>query len=56
MSTASTGRTGQRCPQSGIYRGDDLHQEEIALSLGETFPPCRSCHRAVLWTLIRPTR
>jgi hypothetical protein len=47
--------TGQKCPESGIWRGDDAHPEEIALSGGETFPPCGGCHRAVNWSLIRRT-
>lgn len=49
-------KTGETCHQSGLYRGDDEHHEEIALSSGETFPPCRSCQRAVNWTLIQATR
>jgi len=49
-------RTGEKATQSGIYRGDDAHREEIALSRNETFPPCGDCHRAVNWTLIRATQ
>jgi hypothetical protein len=48
--------TGQTCTQSGIYKGDCNHSHEIALSRGETFPPCAHVHRAVNWTLVRPTR
>lgn len=48
-------RTGETCQHSGIYQGDDEHHEEIALSRGEKFPPCRNCQRAVNWTLIRAT-
>ena len=48
--------TGATCAQSGIYRGDDAHHVEIALSRNETFPPCRDCGRAVNWTLIRATQ
>jgi hypothetical protein len=47
--------TGTSCPRSGIYQGDDQHHEQIALSKGETFPPCGDCHRPVNWTLIRAT-
>jgi len=47
--------TGTKCPQSGIYRGNDSHREEIALSKDETFPPCGGCKRPIDWTLIRPT-
>lgn len=51
-----TGTTGHKCPQSGIWQGNDAHREQIALSYSETFPPCRGCRKAVTWTLIRPTR
>ncbi len=51
-------RTGQVAEVSGVYRNDCAapgHHREIALSQGETFPPCRDCHRAVNWTLVRRT-
>jgi len=48
-------RTGEVNKQSGMYRGDDAHKEEIALSRTETFPPCGDCNRAVNWTLIHAT-
>jgi hypothetical protein len=48
--------TGHICQQSGIYRGDCHRSKEIALSKGETFPPCHNCHRAINWKLSRPTR
>lgn len=47
--------TGQKCPQSGIW-ASDCHSKQIALSRGDTFPPCGGCHRAANWTLIRPTQ
>jgi len=47
--------TGKKCEQSGIYR-PDCREKQIALSKGETFPPCASCHRAVNWTLVQATR
>lgn len=50
-----SGSTGHKCPQSGIWQGDDEHHERIALSYGETFPPCSGCRRAVNWTLIQST-
>ncbi len=50
-----TGTTGHSCPQSGIWRGNCHCSREIALSKGERFPPCHSCHNAVTWTLVRPT-
>jgi hypothetical protein len=48
-------QTGGTCPQSGIY-ANDCHARQIALSKGETFPPCSGCHRAATWRLVRPTR
>jgi hypothetical protein len=48
-------RTGDKATQSGIY-ANDCHRRQIALSQGETFPPCAHCHRAANWTLIRATR
>jgi hypothetical protein len=30
--------TGDTCPQSGIY-SNDCHAKQIALSVGERFPP-----------------
>ena len=50
-----SGHTGGRCPQSGIYR-PNCSGKQIALSVGETFPPCTHCRRAVTWTLIQATR
>jgi len=39
-----------------MYKNDCAtaeHRREIALSKGETFPPCHGCKRAVTWTLVR---
>jgi hypothetical protein len=47
--------TGHPCPQSGIY-ANDCHAKQIALSKGETFPPCSHCHQAANWTLVRATQ
>jgi hypothetical protein len=49
-------QTGSKCPQSGIYQGDDAHKEQIALSKDEIFPPCGDCKRAVGWSLVRATQ
>lgn len=52
--------TGQTCSQSGIYEGrcNNQHVKEIALSNGNTFPPCHTsgCSGSVTWTLKTPTR
>lgn len=46
--------TGQKCTQSGIYRSNCSDRIQIALSKGDTFPPCRN-HGSVTWTLIQAT-
>ncbi len=48
--------TGHPCPMSGIWQSKGCHPKQIALSKGEVFPPCRDCHRAVTWVLIRRTQ
>jgi hypothetical protein len=45
--------TGEKCPTSGTWRGDDEHKTEIHISAGETFPPCSHCHHSIHWTLVR---
>jgi hypothetical protein len=45
--------TGHKAPTSGIW-ASACHGREIALSRGDTFPPCPGCHRACNWRLIRP--
>ena len=47
--------TGSTCQTSGIYK-NDCHAKEIALSKGETFPPCAHCKRPANWTLKTPTK
>lgn len=49
--------TGQTCTQSGIYRCSKHSSKEIALSKGETFPPCSydGGHGAT-WILVRATK
>lgn len=50
-----SGFTGHRCPQSGIWQSNCGDYERIALSIGEVFPPCGNCRRAVSWTLVQRT-
>ena len=47
--------TGQICTASGIYKRTCPHPTEIALSVGEKFPPCPDCNEAVNWSLVRAT-
>ncbi len=49
------GKTGHRSEPSGIDRSTCSCGDEIALSVGETFPPGRTVHGAGQWTLVRPT-
>jgi hypothetical protein len=51
-----SGTTGRKCEISGIYRAADRCSKEIALSKGDTFPPCHNCRTAVTWILVRATR
>jgi len=46
-------RTGEKCPESGLYSHFCKEKGEkatIPLSKTETFPPCRTCG-SVKWTL-----
>ena len=46
--------TGQKCPTSGLWESLCSDKIQIALSKGDTFPPCR-IHGAVNWRLLRAT-
>jgi len=48
-----SGKTGQKCEQSGVYYCQKHTTYEIPLSKGETFPPCNSCGGATTWILRR---
>ena len=51
-----TGKTGEKCKQSGVYRCSTHSTQEIPLSKGETFPPCRGGNKtahAAIWKLVR---
>lgn len=49
-------QTGETCSTSGIYKPDHVHAKEIALSVGERFPPCHGCNQRITWTLVRATK
>lgn len=51
-----SGTTGHKCQQSGIYESVDRCSKQIALSKGDTFPPCGGCHNAVTWLLVQATQ
>ena len=46
--------TGQKCMHSGIYQSGCPDRLQIALSRGDTFPPCRN-HGNVYWNLVTAT-
>ena len=48
-------KTSEKCQQSGIYKGS-CGCKQIALSKGDTFPPCGSCKKAVNYTLVQATK
>lgn len=48
------GLTSTKCTQSGIYVSNCSDAIQIALSKGDTFPPCRN-HGSVSWRLIQAT-
>jgi hypothetical protein len=50
-----TGRTGEKCSVSGVYRCITHHSQDIPLSKGETFPPCKGDGRghSTTWILVR---
>jgi hypothetical protein len=51
-----SGKTGEKCIQSGVYRCSIHSSQEIPLSAGETFPPCKGGNgagHAATWNLVR---
>jgi hypothetical protein len=44
-------RTDAACATAGIYRSDCSDQERVTLAVGDTFPRCPSCRKAVGWNL-----
>lgn len=51
-----TGKTGEKCQQSGVYQCITHANQTIPLSKGETFPPCKGngTGHATTWKMIRP--
>jgi len=49
------GMTGHKNDVSGIFQSSCRCRSEIALSKGETFPPCSHCKKATNWVLVRRT-
>jgi len=48
-------RTDVACTTAGIYRSDCADQERVTLAIGDNFPRCPSCRKAVGWDLAEAT-
>lgn len=49
-----TGRTGEKCQVSGIYKCSTHPTNTIPLAKGDTFPPCsRGKRHGATWKLVR---
>ena len=47
-------RTGEKCPESGVYKCFQHPLNTIPLSKGETFPPCSwSGGHGATWILVK---
>jgi len=44
--------TGDKCPTTGRWQGDDEHHTIEHMKAGDTFPPCSHCHRSVNYTFL----
>jgi hypothetical protein len=45
-------RTGEMCSRIGTWEGGDQHHELIDIKVGEKFPICPYCGRAIVWTYL----
>lgn len=43
--------TDTTCTTAGIYRSDCADQERVTMAVGDAFPKCPSCRKAVGWAL-----
>lgn len=48
-------RTDTTCTTAGIYRSACADQERVTMAVGDTFPKCPSCRKAVSWNLAAAT-
>jgi len=51
MAVGRTGKTGEKCVESGNYRASCADRTTIPIAIGNTFPPDGKCRQAVTWTL-----
>ncbi|HEX2203525.1 MAG TPA: hypothetical protein VHG91_09520 [Longimicrobium sp.] len=50
-----SGKTGEKCQKSGVYRCATHSDNTIPLSVGEKFPPCsRNGGHGTTWTFVSP--
>ena len=50
----TSGKTGEKCHVSGVYKCQTHQSNTIPLSKGETFPPCSWGNgHATTWILVR---
>ncbi len=54
METKTETKTGDTCPQSGIW-SSACCDNRISMTKGERFPPCRGCHKAADWEIVDAT-
>lgn len=48
-------RTDTTCTTAGIYRSECPDEERVTVVVGEPFPKCPSCRKAVGWRLAAAT-
>ena len=48
-------KTETTCTTAGIYRSDCADQERVTMAVGDVFPRCPSCRKAVSWRLAAAT-
>jgi hypothetical protein len=49
-------KTDNACSVAGIYRSDCSDKERITVVVGDLFPKCPSCRKAVAWNLAVATQ
>ena len=45
----TTARTGEKCPESGVWKSNDAPSTTAPIAIGNTMPPHNG--KAVTWTL-----
>jgi len=51
MKSKTDSKTDTTCVTAGIYRSDCADEERVTLAVGDQFPKCPSCRKAVAWNL-----